>query len=893
MSFAQKDAELTRHGTTDHADGHVSSCQLSVVSRVVFHLAKRRRAGEHGPMRTCLLLFVVLQAAVAPAALAPASVRAPWRVIVANDNCPDVTWGLTYEQTRQALADLVRAHLDEMNRTDAEPLPNRDHYTMTAAFEAESFVEKYPARKEEFVRRLREGRLCLSPFLCNSLWGFQSIEGALRTFYPARRMERDWQVPIDVAEHIELPSLPWGMASLMAGSGIRWASVPFYNYDGTFEGLKNPPLFRFVGPDGREVRVVMDAWASLRASYAQGAHLLQQPRRVTAEWIPHYEKLGAAYPLRVIFASGTHSDISPGSGRQARGFADAIIRYNAALTNQAQLCNGTLAQFCHQVDETETKAPFLPRVSGCFGHSWETWPVSLAATVAALRENERAYLAAESLLALAMQTQPGLAPRTRAEREKAEWCWAMLSDHAWNGTDLKNKRHNADLRRQWARQLDETSRRLTTLAWQGLGLEPDTRAVAVFNPLSFVRDCLVICEVPPEIKGMAADGQPVPSQLLEENGRRQIVFVAGQVPAFGFRQFAGQTRDGQAAPSPFETAAEGLEGPFYRLKVDTHTGGLSSLIHKPTAQELVVAAPGRSLFQTVFFDGREQTMTSIESAVVATGPVLARLRITGRIGDIRLTNDITLYAALDRVDFEARLEKSPSSKEQRLLHFFPVADSANDLRLETTAAVLRPRPQPDGDLLPGANTRRFAVQGLVDCSPAGRPGVRVAPLDSFLLRLDQGPPAFEALGNDQNYKEVTPDQDGVTHFRFRYSMCAHPAGYDNAAALAWSRSVATPCVLAGGRLPRQRLNQASLAVDPKRALALCLKPADGPASGPVLVRLWETSGRSGPVTLSAPAWTQATATDLLERERGELQMDKGQVSLDLRGHGFGAMRLSR
>ena len=172
------------------------------------------------------------------------------RILVGNDTCPDVTWGFTETQVRQAFADLIAAHLDEMTRTDELPLEDRDHYNAAAFIEVEAFLEIYPRRQDELFRRIREGRLCVSPFLCNSLWGFQSVEGALRTFYPARRMEREHGMPIGVAEHIELPSLPWGMASLMAGCGIRWVSVPFLDYDSTFKGLKNPPLFRMEGPDG-------------------------------------------------------------------------------------------------------------------------------------------------------------------------------------------------------------------------------------------------------------------------------------------------------------------------------------------------------------------------------------------------------------------------------------------------------------------------------------------------------------------------------------------------------------------------------------------------------------------------------------------------------------------
>ena len=82
-----------------------------------------------------------------------------WTILIANDNCPDYTWGFTEEQTRQAFADIVKAHLDEMNRTDGERMENRDRYNMGVMQEALCFVEHYPDRKEELIRRIKEGRV--------------------------------------------------------------------------------------------------------------------------------------------------------------------------------------------------------------------------------------------------------------------------------------------------------------------------------------------------------------------------------------------------------------------------------------------------------------------------------------------------------------------------------------------------------------------------------------------------------------------------------------------------------------------------------------------------------------------------------------------------------------
>ena len=71
-----------------------------------------------------LTWLVVLYAAVGFVAEAPGQSREEddrWTVYVANDNCPDYTWGYSEEQTRRAFADIVKGHLDRSYRTYAPP----------------------------------------------------------------------------------------------------------------------------------------------------------------------------------------------------------------------------------------------------------------------------------------------------------------------------------------------------------------------------------------------------------------------------------------------------------------------------------------------------------------------------------------------------------------------------------------------------------------------------------------------------------------------------------------------------------------------------------------------------------------------------------------------------
>jgi hypothetical protein len=866
-----------------------------------------------------LLASAVLLAAAASATAAEmvddgsraqeSSDLAAWSIYVINDNCPDYTWGLTEDQTRQAFADVVRGHLDEMNRTDKQSPDSQDRYNMAVTQEALCFAERYPQRKDELIERIKKGRVYVSPYLCNSLWGMTSIEQSLRLLYPARRLERDWRIPvIDVAEHIEEPSLPWGTATLLAGCGIRWLSNPFYGYDSTFGGLKCPPLFILEGPDGSRLRVVMDPWACGRYSYTQGAQVLREPKSVTTDWLPHLRGLGAAYLLKAVLASGTHGDISPGSGGQARGFADQIINHNAAPGLHYRLINAALPMFCRAVDEAEARSAFLRVERGSFGHSWDVWPVCLAKYAADMREGERQFLAAEALLALAGRNQPQFYVATRGDRERAEWCWAMLSDHAWNGADEKNQRHNADLRRKWSQEFLRLGRDLQGQGWVATGVRGGGDDVLLFNSLSAPRAGVVRIE-PPAGMAAACDGKTyLDSQLVEEDGRRALYCASPVVAGFGLKALslsaanaeplpgAPAAAPGAAKPDRLRATATEVEGPFYRLAVDPATGGIASLVHKASGAELVAPRGGRILCQTVYRtaakDGawQEQTLTGVKSEVSALGPVLARLKITGAVAGITVVCYATVYAAVDRVDFDLRIAKPVATVQECLCQMFPIVRDGAVLRVEGPAAVVRPRPQPEGDLLPGADTRRFAVQGFVDAGPPSGPGVTLAPLDAFCLRLDLGALAMEAIGNDQNYKEVVKDQGGVREFRFRYVLRGRAGPYNQAEAVAWSRAAAAPFVSIVGRISGARLPE-PVVVDPSRAIATALKPRDGDSSGECILRLWETAGKSGPMTIRAPGYKRAFRTDLLEREHGELKVDGGAVTIELPAYGLAAVRL--
>jgi len=196
-------------------------------------------------------------------------------------------------------------------------------------------------------------------------------------------------------------------------------------------------------------------------------------------------------------------------------------------------------------------------------------------------------------------------------------------------------------------------------------------------------------------------------QTVSEGEQTCLYFVSPPIAGFGFCQL-GRHEEPIRTNAVLTAGRDALEGPYYRLVPDAVTGGIASLIHKPTGTELAAADRGRTLGQTIYFEGQERLLTNASVEPVACGPVLARIRIRGRIDgtEIDVDENVSVYAELDRVDFDFRIRKPVSTGQQRLCHAFPL------LGVKPCSAS----PQPVPSLV-------HARSQTATCCPAPIPGV--------------------------------------------------------------------------------------------------------------------------------------------------------------------------
>lgn len=103
--------------------------------------------------------------------------------------------------------------------------------------------------------------------------------------------------------------------------------------------------------------------------------------------------------------------------------------------------------------------------------------------------------------------------------------------------------------------------------------------------------------------------------------------------------------------------------------------------------------------------------------------------------------------------------------------------------------------------------------------------------------------------------------------------------------------MSSPLLAIIGRIPAESLAGPPVIVDPARAIATCLKPADDPEKGGIMVRLRELAGLSGPLKIVVSGFRRVFQTDLLERDLEELPIKGDLVEVNLHAGGFAGLRL--
>lgn len=408
----------------------------------------------------------------------------------------------------------------------------------------------------------------------------------------------------------------------------------------------------------------------------------------------------------------------------------------------------------------------------------------------------------------------------------------------------------------------------------------------------------------------------------DQRQAQELVFVATDVPALGYKTYR-LLPDKTDAPlphtGPVRVADNTLENEFYRVTLDPVTGAVASLFDKTLNREWRDLDCGYQLNQVLVREPGTGTVHPAERATLhpgEQGPVMGSLIVRGdALGCPQLTQEITLYAGLRRIDFATRLLKDATPNLEYFLAY-PFALTRPRFAFSAPNTYIRPIQ----DQMPGSSTDTYSVEHWVGAwDNAG--GVTLASLEAPLFKFSQLWPTSVS----QAHHGVTPLGFGAeflrdpaqftnghlysyalvsnfrTNFRptqpgevlFRYSLTTHDGALDRVRAGEFGAASATPLLpfpVAGPRKGPLPTTKQFCAITPPGALQSLKQAEDGRG---IVVRLREVSGTNTEASVSFPDLTvlQARSANLVEQPVCDLNHDGRSVRVPLKADTLATVRI--
>ncbi len=813
--------------------------------------------------------------------------------------------------------------LEEM-RSDASL-----RFSTDGAWPVEQFLAtRAPAARQEFLDRVREGRISVPAQYANLMLGGADLETIVRSLYDGKALNREAGREADYANITDVPAYPWAYATVLHAAGVKYFAAGANDdrgpqpLDGRWQ-TRSP--FWWEGPDGQKVLM------AYTRQYSQLWFVCGLPpqeagcREGLPTFFQTYETPGYQPDQLLMFGSQLeNTDLIAGEG-------SFVQQWNAKYAFP-RLQLATFRDYFQSIEHSFGGQ--LQTVRGDFGPYWEDGIGTDAQFATQYRETEGRAQAVETLASVASRLQPQFAaplPRLQrlwqdlilyAEHTYTSWGGYSRPDSQQTVQQIASKHfYVTDAGQQAYWVSNESMSRLL----DQIGIQPP--ALVVFNSLGHSRSALVEMDLDSGTDIVdTASGKRLPVEVLRPGeGYRQVRFLAQDVPALGYRVYPLKTStEAPTEPAIAPKAATTVENNFYRVTVDPQRGGVTSIFDKQLQREIVDAKSPYLVNQYLYVSGGDGTrivymhdhLPNAElhispaggggSASVVNTPWGQTLRYTlagPHAPDI--VSEIALYNNDKRIEFVNRVRKDPVNVKEAIYFAFPFAAPDPQFEYEGQVGVVNPA----RDSLAGANREWFTIGRWARVSGGGL-SAAVIPLDGPLATfgdINRGrwpkqfaPPSSSIFAYAlNNYWHTNFPRVQSGEFTFRYVLTSG-ADLNPAALSRLGRELLTP-LLSGQLIGNDKVGlRGSLPSTQGSFLNLeggdmeveTLKPAkDGRG---LILRLLETSGKAHTVRLASRLLKleRVSETNAVEDDPREIPVVNGGAPIALPGYGIVTLRLS-
>jgi alpha-mannosidase len=434
--------------------------------------------------------------------------------------------------------------------------------------------------------------------------------------------------------------------------------------------------------------------------------------------------------------------------------------------------------------------------------------------------------------------------------------------------------------------------------------EGDGVPVMLFNSLSWPRTEVIEIEtqLPApalEIEAVDAARKPAETQLLSVDAatHRAKFLLLSHTPSLGYQAYS--VRAATAVPtnhSQLKSSADTLENEFIRVKIDPHTGCMTSLFDKRSGTEALAPAetdtggPKNStcgnLLQTFVDKPKQWDAWNIDAdfekqhwdldktdevKLIESGPLRAVIRVKNHFQNSTFVRDITLYAGVPRVD--VKMQADWHEKHILLKVAFPVSAHSDKATFEIPyGSIERPTTR---------NTPAEQAQFEV-------PGQRWADISDAkhgLSLLNDSKYGYDAKGNVLRLSLLRspewPDPHADEgHHEFTYSLYPHGGSWKDALTIRQGYELNYKLISISsekhqGSLPAEH---SFLQAHSDNIIVTAVKKAED--ENALILRFYEWAGKDGDISIQlSPRAESASETDLMEKPIATIPVKNSDVRL--------------
>ncbi len=604
----------------------------------------------------------------------------------------------------EAVRERAARHIDEVIRVAREN-PNFK-WTIESVWQVNEWLKRQqkptsvlPKDKERIkvlMDLIKQGRITLSTSWGSMHTDFMGQEELNRLAYDYAKLERTYGIKSEIALLDDVPGHPTSLPNVLAGSGTKYmvTGANLFISDATSLAPGKVPFY-WESPDGS--RVLLWVSQSRRGGYTEGlTDFYLDPFSLDpyTDKNPfdmfNPEQAGKKKPLEIMEI----------------GVTELLNRYNKA----GYKYDAVMAMYAHDFIEP-TDVINLEKAVKLWNQNHKEVQLKIATPVEFLKYIEQKYSAEiptyrgewSGLWSEAKTQSPkisALARYTHDHAPAAETLWSAVSmtrnlpypvgnfssvydlvltydEHSGAGNNgwiqLNGREPLEEQNRQYVRYMNESTGELDFMLKEGMHLlaqpsrfdsaqpqEENNRNILVYNGLSWPRSDVVRLEPPDQNLKITEIVDATNDEKIEFdiNDAGEAVFVAGDIPAFGYKIFRIKTEPGRNL-STLKTDENKTDMENRNFRVRVHADGNVQSIYDLKKQKEIVNPNGEMRFNELLrvegTDASKIVYPFAPKISVKRGEQMSQIVIERKRSAYPRTV-LTIYKDLDRVEIRNELD---------------------------------------------------------------------------------------------------------------------------------------------------------------------------------------------------------------------------------------------